>query len=35
MQCATPLADADAAPREVRKIVTVVFSDVTGGRRQV
>lgn len=30
LACATPLAGEVAAPREVRKTVTVVFTDVTG-----
>ena len=28
--CATPLGEPDAATAEVRKVVTIVFADVTG-----
>jgi class 3 adenylate cyclase/tetratricopeptide (TPR) repeat protein len=33
LACGKPLESAAAAPREVRKVVTVLFSDVTGSTR--
>jgi class 3 adenylate cyclase/tetratricopeptide (TPR) repeat protein len=32
-RCAAPLADPDGAPADVRRVVTIVFADVTGSTR--